>query len=190
MLASGCYLCTPFDLPFFSSEPRKVMICGKHGVASVQDIKIDEALLVLCPAYYVKFDIAELRCYGFHVLRRFTSIRILRIFCNGWMDCRDAFHAVLCLYCCATIDNTHTWIGNAYQNHLRILVMMRQVQGIFVSVHWKAVWSFLLFIFRCRHSSYIVYCVKACIEQERGMLQTQNIIAIGDQWIPAGAHQQ
>ena len=23
---------------------------------------------------------------------------ILRIFHNGWMDCRDAFHAVLCLY--------------------------------------------------------------------------------------------
>ena len=25
---------------------------------------------------------------------------ILRIFCNGWMDCRDTFYAVLCLYCC------------------------------------------------------------------------------------------
>ena len=24
---------------------------------------------------------------------------ILRIFCIGWMDCSDAFHAVLCLYC-------------------------------------------------------------------------------------------
>jgi len=24
---------------------------------------------------------------------------ILRIFYNGWMDCRDAFHAVLSLYC-------------------------------------------------------------------------------------------
>ena len=23
---------------------------------------------------------------------------ILCIFCNGWMDCKDAFHAVLCLY--------------------------------------------------------------------------------------------
>ena len=27
---------------------------------------------------------------------------ILHIFCNGWMDCRDAFHAVHCLYCCVT----------------------------------------------------------------------------------------
>jgi len=24
---------------------------------------------------------------------------ILCIFCNGWMDCRDVFHAVLSLYC-------------------------------------------------------------------------------------------
>ena len=27
---------------------------------------------------------------------------ILCIFRNGWMDCRDAFHAVLYLYCCVT----------------------------------------------------------------------------------------
>jgi len=27
---------------------------------------------------------------------------ILRIFRNGWMDCRDAFRAALCLYCCVT----------------------------------------------------------------------------------------
>ena len=24
------------------------------------------------------------------------------IFHNGWMECRDAFHAVLCFYCCVT----------------------------------------------------------------------------------------
>ena len=30
---------------------------------------------------------------------------ILRIFRNGWMDCRDAFHAALCLYCCV-MDKT------------------------------------------------------------------------------------
>ena len=42
----------PFDLPFFSSQPHKVTICGRHEMASVQHIKIDEALLVLCLAYY------------------------------------------------------------------------------------------------------------------------------------------
>ena len=31
---------------------------------------------------------------------------ILRILCNGWMDCRDAFHAALCLYCSVT-DKTY-----------------------------------------------------------------------------------
>ena len=30
---------------------------------------------------------------------------ILRIFRNGWMDRRDAFHAVLCLHCCV-MDKT------------------------------------------------------------------------------------
>ena len=24
---------------------------------------------------------------------------ILHIFCTGWMHCRDAYHAALCLYC-------------------------------------------------------------------------------------------
>ena len=33
-----------------------------------------------------------------HVFHKY----ILCIFRNGWMDCRDAFHAVLCLYCCIT----------------------------------------------------------------------------------------
>ena len=27
---------------------------------------------------------------------------VLRIFHNSWMDCRDAFHAALCLYYCIT----------------------------------------------------------------------------------------
>jgi len=43
----------PFDLPYFSSQPCKVTICGRHVMASVRDIKIAEALLVLCLTYYV-----------------------------------------------------------------------------------------------------------------------------------------
>jgi len=37
----------PFDLSFFFSQPRKVTICGRHEMASVRDIKIAEALLML-----------------------------------------------------------------------------------------------------------------------------------------------
>jgi len=37
---------------------------------------------------------------------------ILRIFHNGWMDCRDVFHAVLCLYCC--VRGTWVWSVLAY----------------------------------------------------------------------------
>ena len=42
-----------FDLPFFSSQPRKVTNCRRHEMASVQDIKINKALFMLCLAYYV-----------------------------------------------------------------------------------------------------------------------------------------
>jgi len=42
-----------FDLPFFSLQPRKMTIYGRHEMASVRDIKIDEAFLVLCLAYDV-----------------------------------------------------------------------------------------------------------------------------------------
>ena len=43
--------------------------------------------------------------------RRFLSLHVSRyrahefhehIFRNGWMDCRDPFHAALCLHCCVT----------------------------------------------------------------------------------------
>jgi len=51
-LHQGVTFCIPL-ISHFSSQPREVMICGRHGMASVQDIKIDEALLMLCLAYYV-----------------------------------------------------------------------------------------------------------------------------------------
>ena len=41
-----------FWSPILSSKPRKVIICGRHVMASVQDIQIVEALLTLCLAYY------------------------------------------------------------------------------------------------------------------------------------------
>jgi len=43
----------PLCAPILSSQPRKVTICGGHVMASVCDIKIAEALLMLCLAYSV-----------------------------------------------------------------------------------------------------------------------------------------
>jgi len=43
----------PFDLPSFSSQLREMTICGRHVMASVRHLKIADALLVLCLAYYV-----------------------------------------------------------------------------------------------------------------------------------------
>ena len=93
--------------PILSSQPRKVTICGRYIMASVQNIKIAEALLILCLAYYVMKRVRH--CWNWSTMA-FTyqdmgctfHEYILRIFCNGWMDCRDAFHAILCLYCCVT----------------------------------------------------------------------------------------
>ena len=57
---------------------------------------------LLC--YQTSSTLLKLWHYGFHVSRYGHVFHkyILRIFRNGWMDCRDAFHAVLCLYCCVT----------------------------------------------------------------------------------------
>ena len=96
-----------FDLPFFSFQPRNVTICGRHKMASVRDIKIDEALLVLCLAYYVMKQVRYFRnwdvmAFTYRDMGRAFHKSILHIFRNGWMDCRHAFHAALCLYCCVT----------------------------------------------------------------------------------------
>jgi len=38
--------------PILSSQPREVTIWGRHIMASVQDTKVTEPLLILCLAYY------------------------------------------------------------------------------------------------------------------------------------------
>ena len=94
MLASWCYLCTPLiSHSFFTPQPHKVMICGRHVLASVQDIKIAEALLMLCLAYYVmkyKTSSTLLKClrhFGFRGMGHAFHEHILRIFhiMAGWI---------------------------------------------------------------------------------------------------------
>jgi len=98
----------PLWSPILSSQPRKVTICSRHVMASVRDIQIAEALLTLCLAYYVMKRVWHCWNQGimaFTYVLRFGRVfheYILRIFRNGWMDCRDTFYAVLCLYCCVT----------------------------------------------------------------------------------------
>ena len=89
----------PFDLPFFSSQLRKVTICGRHEMASVRNIKIDEVILVLCLAYYVMKQVCHCRNWDAMAFTYRDMGRAFHkyIFRNGWMDCRDAFYSVLCL---------------------------------------------------------------------------------------------
>ena len=103
----------PLWFPILSSQPHKVTTCGRHVMASVQYIKIAEALLTLCLAYYVMKRVQHCWNWGVmaftyqdvgHMFRDY----ILRIFRNGSMDCRDTFYAVLCLYCCVT---DRTWLS-------------------------------------------------------------------------------
>jgi len=92
---------------FFTTAFIKVTICGRHVMASVRDIKITEALLILCLAYYVMKWVQHswhwsVMAFTYWDMGHSFYEFILHIFCNGWTDCRDAFHAVLCLYCCVT----------------------------------------------------------------------------------------
>ena len=52
-----------FQPQALSHRSPKVTICGRHIMASVRDVKIAEALLMLCLAYYVmkEFGIAEVK---------------------------------------------------------------------------------------------------------------------------------
>ena len=66
-----------------------VMICGRRGMASVRDIKIDEVLLVLCLACYVEFDIAEIKTLWFSHIEIFgacfMSIFFIFSIMAGWI---------------------------------------------------------------------------------------------------------
>jgi len=88
--------------PILSSE---VTICGRHLMASMQHIKVAEIFFMLCLAYYVMKWVRYSWNWGVMVFTNRDMGNtfheyIFRIFCNGWMDCNDAFHAVLCLNCC------------------------------------------------------------------------------------------
>ena len=95
----------PLWFPILSSQPHRVTICGRHIMASVRDKQITEALLTLCLAYFVMKRVRHcwnrgIMAFTYWDMGRAFHEYILRIFRNGWMDCRDAFHAVFCLYCC------------------------------------------------------------------------------------------
>ena len=91
-----------FDLTFFLHN--RVSWRFAVDTPSVQDIKIGEALLILCLAYYVMKRVRHCWNWGampftYRDIGRTFPKHILCIFCNGWMDCRDAFHALLILLC-------------------------------------------------------------------------------------------
>ena len=77
----------PLDLPSFSSQPRKVTICGKHEMASVQHIKIDEALLMLCLAYHAMKRVRHCRNWDAvaFTYQGFTSIFSVFSVMAGWI---------------------------------------------------------------------------------------------------------
>ena len=95
----------PLWSPTLSSQPRKVMICGRHVMASViTDCWGTPHTMPCLLCYETSSTLLKSRYYGFHISRYGCVFHklILRIFCNGWVDCRDTFYVVLCLYCCVT----------------------------------------------------------------------------------------
>jgi len=78
----------PLWSPILSSQPCKVMICGRHVMASVQDIKIAGALLILCLAYYVMKRVWH--CWNWDVMaftyrECFTSVFSVFSVMAGWI---------------------------------------------------------------------------------------------------------
>jgi len=81
----------PLWSPILSSQPRKVTICGRHVMASVQDIQITEALLILLLAYYVMKWVWHSWNWGATAFTyqdmgaRFTSIFSVFFVMAGWI---------------------------------------------------------------------------------------------------------
>ena len=86
----------PFDIPFFPSQLRMVTICGRHKMASVWDIKINEALLVLCLAYYVMKQGWD--CWNWYIMA-FTYRDIGRVFASIFSVMLDGLQR--CFSCCS-----------------------------------------------------------------------------------------
>ena len=88
----------PLFAPILSSQPCKVTICGRRVMASVRDIKIVKALLMLCLAYYVMKWVGH--CWNWGVMaftyRDMGHTFHERIFRNGWMDGLQR-----CFSCCS-----------------------------------------------------------------------------------------
>ena len=75
----------PLCVPILSSQPCKVTIYSRHAIASVRDIKIAEALLILCLAYYT---MKRVRCCWNWGVRAFR-----------YRDMGGVFHEhILCIF--------------------------------------------------------------------------------------------
>ena len=76
----------PFDLPFFSSQPCKVTIYGRHVMASVQDISLRHSShYALLTMLWSEFDIAEIEAqwlsrievWGEHFMSIFSVFSVM-----------------------------------------------------------------------------------------------------------------
>ena len=100
-----------FDLPYISSQPRSYwgddLRYTRNGFSTRHKDCWGASCAMPCLlCYETSSPLLKLRCTEIEALwlqdrdmgARFHEY-ILRIFRNGWMDCRDTFHAVLCLHC-------------------------------------------------------------------------------------------
>ena len=83
-------------------------------MASVRDKKIAKALFVLFLAYnamkQVRPTLLKLRCYALMAFMQQDTGCAFHELPTGWMDCRDASHAVLWLYCCVIAEYKVNWL--------------------------------------------------------------------------------
>ena len=97
----------PLWSPIFSSQPCKVMIWGRHVLASIPDMKIAEALLILCLAYAILFP-----CYCEHhklwfVMHSLSYVCIQYIYNQPYR--KGMYWKFLHLHLLARYAHAHDW---------------------------------------------------------------------------------
>ena len=111
------------------------MPSDKHNSRTARARDLISSLINVASSRDVPFHQPQLlQCFMAH----FSSTCILCIFCYGWMDCRDTFHAVLCLYCC--VMNT----TKLNMKHTGLSVIQKLIVEAHISYFFPAKWYMLI----------------------------------------------
>ena len=91
----------PLWFPILFSQPYKVTICGRHVMASVRDMKITEAPLVLCLACFVMKWVQHCWNWGVMAFKYWNMGRVSWVHSPYFPLCLDGLQR--CFSCCSSL---------------------------------------------------------------------------------------